>query len=702
LQSFINAAFAPAMAGTTADGEYVPLEKSRTEIIGRPTIIALPIPRPYGDYGTIVNFRIDESLPEAAGAFINWLVNESGWTVEENGRAVAISPRHVCILFRRLRNFSADVTRPYVRALEARRLPHVLVGGRSFHDREEIIALRNALTAIEWPDDELRVYASLRGPLFAFSDDALFVYRQTVNADDELQVRRLHPMHPLDRTKLQPAAQEVADALALLGRLHVGRNRRPIAQTILMLLDDVRAHAGIAMWPTGEQALANCLRMVDLARRFEQRGASSFRAFVERMEADADSGQVEDAPIVEQGTEGVRMMTVHRAKGLEFPVVILADPTCPATRNFPSRHVDPSRLLWLEPLCGCAPVELLEAAQEELRRDQAEAVRLAYVAATRARDLLVVPTCGDQPLAGWLDVLNPALFPPDEAKRQSQPVPGAPSFGEESVVDRGLQGVAPAGGSVRPGLHKPRVGTHTVAWWDPNVLALEAEEHVGVRQQRILEADESGTEVARGEQTYLQWKEGRSAAIAQASHPSIKVKTATAFAAGAGLSEPDLTRIQIEKVSRGDIERPSGRRFGALVHAVLATVNLDATADEISAVTQANARLIDAPPGETDAAVTIVRSTLKHPLIQRAARAQAVRRETPLQHYLEDGTLIEGVVDLAFQESTTEFNGWTVVDFKTDREIENAENQYRAQVAAYVEAVGIATAYPTRGFLLVV
>jgi ATP-dependent helicase/nuclease subunit A len=66
------------------------------------------------------------------------------------------------------------------------------------------------------------------------------------------------------------------------------------------------------------------------------------------------------------------------------------------------------------------------------------------------------------------------------------------------------------------------------------------------------------------------------------------------------------------------------------------------------------------------------------------------------------GTLIEGVVDLAFQEHTPEFNGWTVVDFKTDREIEKSESQYRAQVAAYVEAVRIATASPVRGFLLVV
>jgi ATP-dependent exoDNAse (exonuclease V) beta subunit len=702
LQSFVNAAFAPAMAGTAADGEYVRLDNWRPEITGRPTIVALPVPRPYNDRGNIAKTPIDASLPEATGAFIDWLVNESGWTVEEEKKLVGIAPRHICILFRRFRNFSADVTRPYVRALEARCVSHVLVGGRSFHGREEIISLRNALTAIEWPDDELRVYATLRGPLFAFSDDALFAYRQTLGTDGELQIRRLHPMHPVDRSKLDPAVQEVAAALVLLGGLHVERNRRPIAQTILMLLDAIRAHAGIAMWPTGEQALANCLRLVDLARRFEQRGASSFRAFVERMDEHAEAGQAEDAPIVEQGTEGVRMMTVHKAKGLEFPIVVLADPTCPAARDIPSRHVNPTRRLWLEPLCGCTPVELLEAAQEELLRDKAESVRLTYVATTRARDLLVVPACGDKELDGWLEVLNTALYPTDDAKAQSETVPGAPHFGDESVVDRGPRAMAPPEGCIRPGLHKARVGTHTVAWWDPNALRLDVEENVGLRQQRILEADESGVEVAQGEQAYTQWKQGRLAAIEKASWPTIKAQTVTALAAAADLTDPALARIQLEKVSRADAERPGGRRFGALVHAVLAAVDLNASADEISAVAQANARLIDATLEETNAAITTVRNVLKHPLIERAARAQALRRETPLQHYREDGTLIEGVVDLAFQESTAEFNGWTVVDFKTDREIEKAEDQYRAQVTAYVEAVRVATASPARGFLLVI
>ncbi|MGH9553445.1 MAG: UvrD-helicase domain-containing protein, partial [Terriglobales bacterium] len=353
IQSFINAAFAPAMAAGLAASHaaYVPLERARPEISGRPTIAALPVPRPYGDYGKIVNWKIDESFPDAVGAFIAWLVNESGWLVEENKKWIAVSPRHICILFRRLRNFSTDVTRAYVRALEARRISHVLVGGRSFHDREEILALRNALTAIEWPDDELRVFATLRGPFFALGDDALLTFRKGVDANGNLHTRRLHPMHEVDRAHLHEDAQPVADALAVLAKLHAGRNGRPVAQTITMLLDAVRAPAGIALWPTGEQALANCSRVVDLARRF-QANATSFRAFVERLEADAERGDAGEAPIVEEGTEGVRMMTVHKAKGLEFPVVILADPTCPAAWTKPSRHVIPERGLWLQLLCG--------------------------------------------------------------------------------------------------------------------------------------------------------------------------------------------------------------------------------------------------------------------------------------------------------------------------------------------------------------
>ena len=99
-----------------------------------------------------------------------------------------IEPRHVCILFRRFLSFGEDVTRPYVDALEARGMPHLLVGGKSFHDREEVETLRAALAAIEWPDDELSVFATLRGALFAIDDEKLLEYRQRFGA--------FHPFRP--------------------------------------------------------------------------------------------------------------------------------------------------------------------------------------------------------------------------------------------------------------------------------------------------------------------------------------------------------------------------------------------------------------------------------------------------------------------------------------------------------------------------
>ena len=707
IQSFVNQAFAPAMAAGPQGSQagYVPLVPSRPEIIGRPTLVALPVPKPYSDYGKVVNLRIEESFPEAVVAFIAWLVNESGWTVEEDGTAVPIRPRHIAILFRRFRSFNVDITRAYVRGLEARRIPHVLVGGRSFHDREEIIALRNALTAIEWPDDELKVYATLRGPFFAIGDEALLVFRQHVSDDGGIKTRRLNSMNTIDRATLDPSAGEVADALEVLRTLHVRRNYRSIAETISELLEILRAHAGIALWPNGEQALANCQRLIDMARHFE-RGASSFRAFVEKLEADAERGQADEAPIVEEGVEGVRVMTVHKAKGLEFPVVILADPTCSAARDTPGRHVDPSRGLWVEPLCGCAPIELSEAADEELRRDQAEAIRVAYVAATRARDLLVAPVCGDEPTEGWLDVLQPVLYPADESRRNSHAADGCPAFGEDSVVDRGAKGVPPAAGSVRPGSHTPVSHGPNVVWWDPSALALEVEEHAPLRHRRILEADPDNKAAAESEQDYAAWKKRRTDLLGQASQPSILVQTVTAFAR----SEPPQRSaaqppVQIERIERGDSKRPSGRRFGALVHAMLATVDLDADADAIQASAAVNGRLLGANEEEIDAAGVAVRVALEHPILRRAAasaRRGEIRRETPVLLTLDDGGLVEGVVDLVFWEDTSELTGWTVVDFKTDREITGASDQYAAQVSAYVAAIGVATGLTSRGILLVV
>ncbi len=691
IQNLVNACFEAEMVGSEngSQADYVALEESRPALADQPAIVALPVPNPYTDYGKIGKWGIERSFPSAVGAFVDWMVRESGWRVEEDGESVPVQPRHVCILFRRFKRFRDDVTREYVRALEVRQVPHVLVGGRSFHDREEVLAIRNALVAIEWPEDELRVFATLRGPFFALSDDVL------LSARDELG--SLHPLRRFDSDALDEDHSQVAEALGVLADLHFARNRRPIADTLGRFLAAVRAHAGIAIWPTGEQALANCLRTIDMARRFERAGARSFRSFVERLEDDAERGVAEEAPAVEEGTEGVRIMTVHRAKGLEFPVVVLADPTCNLSRETASRHVDTKSGLWAEPLCGCSPIELVEAQADEVQRDRDEGVRIAYVAATRARDLLVVPTIGDPggESGGWLGALDAGVYPAPEDRRSPQPAPGCPGFGADSVV-RESGDIGDPSRAVAPGLHRPMQGDHRVVWWDPNLLDLDREQNVGLRQQSILEADEKKIAVATGDRDHRRWQDSRAEAIALGSVASVEPVAVTTLVAEGRVDAADVELVEVAGADR--VAR--GANFGTLVHAVLAVIRLDAEVDEIASVTEVHASLLGLGRDEVAAAVARIEAALRHSILRQAARCRAradLRREVPVTYLLDDGRLAEGVVDLAFRGTN---GSWTVVDFKTDADLMPRLDEYRRQVACYCEAIASATGESVEGALL--
>ncbi|MGQ0504147.1 MAG: UvrD-helicase domain-containing protein, partial [Myxococcaceae bacterium] len=132
VQGAVNAAFAPLMRDDTeTQVRYVPLTRFREPVSGQPSLIALPVPRPYGKYGRINNYQIEESYPDAAAAFIDFLVRKSGWKVCEAGSAqpLPVQAQHICLLFKRFRGGEGgDVTQRYTAALEARRIPHVLVG----------------------------------------------------------------------------------------------------------------------------------------------------------------------------------------------------------------------------------------------------------------------------------------------------------------------------------------------------------------------------------------------------------------------------------------------------------------------------------------------------------------------------------------------------------------------------------------------
>ena len=314
-----------------------------------------------------------------------------------------LQPRHVAILFRRFMSFGEDITRRYTDAMEARGIPHLLVGGKSFHGRDEVETLRAALAAIEWPDDELSVFAALKGSLFAIDDEQLIEFKHRFGAFHPFRIPRELGGNSGGELELtsDPTAQllPVAEALRLLQQLHRRRNYRPVADTIGRLLAETRAHVGFILRTGGEQTLANVLHIAELARQYEAGGGISFRGFIDELR-NASESEGAEAPILEESSDGVRLMTVHKAKGLEFPVVILADLTCRMSRDDASRYLDAGARLCAMKIAGWAPHELHTHQHDEVARDQAEGVRLAYVAATRARDLLVVPALGDEPWEG--------------------------------------------------------------------------------------------------------------------------------------------------------------------------------------------------------------------------------------------------------------------------------------------------------------
>jgi ATP-dependent helicase/nuclease subunit A len=679
IQHLVNAAFAPQMTGDHAGGQarYAPLEEHRAANPKQPALVVLPVPAPYG-VRRVSNESIDASLPRAIAAYIDWLANESGWEVcDRDGALVRLQAKHICVLFRRFVSFGADTSRDYTQALEARGIPHLLVGSKSFYHREEVEAVRVALAAIEWPDDELSVFGTLRGSLFAIPDNLLLRFRSEAG-----------PLRPYrsGRQSLAAEFKPIADALSILIGLHRNRNYRPIVDTVNALLEASRAHAGFMLRRGGAQALANVYRICDLARTFELTGGLSFRGFVEDLGARAEKGESSEAPVLEEASDGVRLMTVHSAKGLEFPVVILADMTAKLARETAERFVAGD--LCATRLLGAAPWELLEHEQHEHTREVAEGVRVAYVAATRARDLLVVPAVGDEERDGWLGPLNKAIYPARGQHRAKAAAAGCPPFaGDRTVLERPTEMLGQPEDSVRPGLHTPQAGQHQVVWWDPIGLRLDVTQGLGLRQEDILAA-EPAARAAEGVARYREWQTERQRTLESGQLPAFRIVSPTD-----GLENPpELRPIIIEPVVPV-AGRPGGRRFGILVHAMLRDLDWRGAPDQIAALARVHARLLDAPGEEADAAAAAVEAAWAHPLLERARAAESCHRELPVHLRLEDGRLLEGVLDLAFLERER----WIVIDFKSDSA---QAARYQRQLQWYLYALSKLTGRAAEGHLL--
>lgn len=264
--------------------------------------------------------------------------------------------------------------------------------------------------------------------------------------------------------------------------------------------------------------------------------------------------------------------------------------------------------------------------------------------------------------------------------------------------------------TVAPGLHS--FDGYEVVWCDPRWLEpLGLKPTTGVRRQELIVKDVAADIVAEGRSAYERWRAAHDAAIAQGSTPSLVVETVRHRAG-------DRPSVQTLPVNVGDVSvvdlrsstkssgrsnvttRPGGPTFGLLVHTLLADVPLDASREIVLRAASAHGRAFGASDEDALAAADVTMHVLTHELFSRAREASArgaCRREVPVSLLAADGALIEGVVDLAFEQ-----NGqWVVVDYKTDWEIASAdERRYRSQIALYVSAIAQATGQTATGFLV--
>jgi len=388
--------------------------------------------------------------------------------------------------------------------------------------------------------------------------------------------------------------------------------------------------------------------------------------------------------LLEEDSDGVRIMTVHSAKGLEFPVVVLADLMTGLSRTTPEQFVDSERKLCAVDLLNCMPKELRDNAPKESARDRAEGTRVAYVAATRAKDLLVIPAVGDEawPNDGWLGPMTKAIYPSLQNWRNSTQREGCPKFGESTVLARPLEYDREGEISVRPGVIEPQQGSHEVVWWDPALLNLGAEPGQGIHQEVILKEDQ-GVSLAE----YHAWETERATLLRTGAKPRYE-----AFLASQAVESPPGSRVSIEHASVARTDRTaSDRKFGTLVHAILRDVPLDAREPQVRSLAAMNGRILGASAAEVELAVEVALGALAHPVMERARKASVCHREYPIV-LNANGRLVEGILDLAFVEDDC----WTIVDFKTGGEIA----QHEKQLEWYAFALRELTSMPVRGVLL--
>ena len=479
-------------------------------------------------------------------------------------------------------------------ALEAASLRFTVEGGKSFFDRQEVGEILAVLKAVEDPTDRVSLVAALRSSFLGVSDRDIVAFALSGGDLRLCATPRAETTFDPDA----PWATTVPRAMGVLEALHRDRTKASVPALIESFFDETRVLAALTGTRRGEGAIANLRKVVTLARAASDLGVLTLRGFTRLLQERTETAREEpDLPTTRAGDpDTVRILSVHKAKGLESPVVAVFDT---ADNFIAGSSVIPlfdEGTVAIGFRKGCQPPQWDALVKREEKRAWAEARRLLYVAATRARDLLVLPRA-------------PGLGRVRHLLEGSLAGPAEPGDADVRVVD-----AATLPSPERDASRAQPAPAHPVGGRRRRGGAL------GSRAETLLE-----------EASYRAYVPTKATALGGETFD--RGQRARARAGLRGL------RAQAARVDllRGH-GQGRGRAPGAGARAVLPPRRARGRP-------RRRARL----PGARDADS------------RASARARRVWREIPL-FFPEEGKLVEGIVDLVFEED----DGLVVADYKTE------------------------------------
>ncbi len=589
----------------------------------------------------------------------------------------------------------------FERALQLRGLRTLAAVG-TFWGHQQIGDLIAYLRALANPLDEEALYGALASPLVGCSRDCLALLADAARADRRgVWETALGAVAGEDGLLLRlPAGdrQALASFCALLQSERAGASRRTLSQLIVRAIEasGYREHVLALEW--GERRLANVQKLLRLARRFEASEGRDLRGFLDHVEHLKDAVTVEpDAPVDGVEPDAVRLMTVHAAKGLEFPVVCLADLGRQPNTQTPDLLVDGDRigvrLVGLDGARSSPALDYEQLCAERRRAEAEEEDRVLYVAMTRARERLLLS--GSIDFQRWprsaqaptpISWLGPALCEELPATLQS----GAAAVHDLRLGAAGLAGAV----SVRCRLNTPA----------------GAETTLGISGDRAAPVPRSAPAAPAAPATPLPRPPGSTAAAGEQPRVS-RTREAHVEDPFPALSYTSLTELErcgyryyLERVLRLGEDRAAARAAagstgleararGTLVHALMETLDFAAPRPPAPAEVALAGRELGLRVGEGERAeiAALIAAASQAPPAARVAAAETVRREHPFAFSLgEREPLVTGVIDLLAGEAD---GSLLVLDYKSDRVAadvelgELVEREYAIQRLLYALAV---------------